>query len=330
MAEYPVKNGAGADIVTGYDVDAHPFVPRDPAGDYPVKNGLGQNIIAAAPTLTKTWPTRPDGQRVVSRYPVKDGLGGDIVLGTGGVSYDADAVALFARMAAAGEEPSAARKLLYNTAIVDWKASGFWADCRGLYVMASHGPISGRMNWKGDIYNLTPVNSPAFTIDRGYLSDGSSSYLDTGYDPLTVNEGFTQDSGHIGVWSRTDGQSAASDCGNGNTIILARSTTDVVFHRINASGSASVANTDGRGHFVANRIVSTNSRVNRNGSLLANSVLASASMASGNFRFCGRSTTVQYSARQQALGHFGVGLSEAEIAAAYATALTLFIAIGAA
>ena len=74
--------------------------------------------------------------------------GGLLSLGTGGVSYDADAVALFARMAAAGEEPSAARKLLYNTAIVDWKASGFWADCRGLYVMASHGPISGRMNWR--------------------------------------------------------------------------------------------------------------------------------------------------------------------------------------
>lgn len=85
MAEYPVKNGLGQDIVTGYDVDANPFVPRSPAGDYHVKNGAGQTIIAAAPTLTKTWPTRPDGARVVSRYPVKDGLGNTIV-STGGVS----------------------------------------------------------------------------------------------------------------------------------------------------------------------------------------------------------------------------------------------------
>ena len=79
MAEYPVKNGLGADIVTGYDVDANPFAPRSPAGDYPVKNGLGQNIIATAPTLTKTWPTRPDGARVVSRYPVKNGAGQTII-----------------------------------------------------------------------------------------------------------------------------------------------------------------------------------------------------------------------------------------------------------
>lgn len=79
MADYPVKNGAGVDVVTGYDVDADPFVPRDPAGDYPVKDGAGGTIIASAPALTKTWPTRPDGARVVNRYPVKDGNGATIV-----------------------------------------------------------------------------------------------------------------------------------------------------------------------------------------------------------------------------------------------------------
>lgn len=93
MAEHPVKNGLGADIITGYDVDANPFVPRDPSGDYPVLDGLGNVLIAAAPELTKTWPTRPDGARVVNRYPVKDGLGNDIIThGTGGgsgpVTYD--------------------------------------------------------------------------------------------------------------------------------------------------------------------------------------------------------------------------------------------------
>lgn len=81
MPEYPVKNGAGADIITGYDVDADPFVPRDPAGDYPVLDGLGNTLIAAAPELTKTWPTRPDGAVEVDRYPVLDGLGNTIVSG---------------------------------------------------------------------------------------------------------------------------------------------------------------------------------------------------------------------------------------------------------
>lgn len=80
MPEYPVKDGLGADVVTGYDVDTAVFTPRSPAGDYPVKDGLGNVLIATAPTLTKTWPTRPDGARVVARYPVKDGLGDDIII----------------------------------------------------------------------------------------------------------------------------------------------------------------------------------------------------------------------------------------------------------
>lgn len=87
MPDYPVKNGAGADIVTGYDVDANPPTKRDYSGDYPVKNGLGQTIIASPPANTRTLPTRPDGARVVSRYPVKNGAGATILasaFGTGG------------------------------------------------------------------------------------------------------------------------------------------------------------------------------------------------------------------------------------------------------
>jgi len=89
MPDYPVKNGAGADIVTGYDVDANPPTKRDYSGDYPVKNGLGQTIIASPPANTRTLPTRTDGARVVSRYPVKDALGQSIVSGAySGSEYD--------------------------------------------------------------------------------------------------------------------------------------------------------------------------------------------------------------------------------------------------
>lgn len=79
MADYPVKDGLGADIVTGYDVDDDPPVARDPSGDYPVKDGAGNTIIAAAPAIAWTAPTRPDGANIVDRYPVVDGNGNTIV-----------------------------------------------------------------------------------------------------------------------------------------------------------------------------------------------------------------------------------------------------------
>lgn len=258
------------------------------------------------------------------------GIGLGITNG-GGASYDPDAAALFARMAAAGEDPTGDRKALYNSLIVSLKAAGtFWSSCQAVYVMAAHGAASARLNWKGvSAYDLTGVNSPTFTTDRGYQSDGSSSYLDSGYNPLTVNAVFTQDSGHIGVWSRTDGQSLSGECGNTTSFAQARSTTDVAFHRINAASSSNIANTNGTGHYVSNRINSANTRFNRNGVLLHDTALVSTTMTSANFRFCGRSGTVQYSGRQQAVGHFGAGLTDAEILSAYDAFNTYLTAIGA-
>lgn len=90
MPDYPVKNGAGANIVTGYDVDANPPIKRDYSGDYPVKDGLGRTLIASPPANTRTLPARPaTGAQVVSRYPVKNGAGATILasaFGTGGGS----------------------------------------------------------------------------------------------------------------------------------------------------------------------------------------------------------------------------------------------------
>lgn len=79
MADYPVKDGTGADIVTGYDVDDDPPALYDPSGDYPVLDGLGNVIIATAPVVAWTAPTRTDGANVVGRYPVVDGNGATII-----------------------------------------------------------------------------------------------------------------------------------------------------------------------------------------------------------------------------------------------------------
>jgi len=79
MANYPVYDGNGAAIVTGYDVDDNPPVKYDPTGDYPVKDGNGNTIIAAAPAVAWTAPVRSDGARVVARYPVVDGNGATII-----------------------------------------------------------------------------------------------------------------------------------------------------------------------------------------------------------------------------------------------------------
>lgn len=79
MADYPVKNGLGQNIVTGYDVDDEPPAYFYPPPAYPVLDGLGQAIIETTSTPTWSPPERIDGYNVVDRYPVLDGLGNTIV-----------------------------------------------------------------------------------------------------------------------------------------------------------------------------------------------------------------------------------------------------------
>lgn len=86
MADYPVKNGAGSNIVVGYEVDASALAPNPITGQYPVKDGAGATIIPDRGITPKNPPVKADtsGRTTVASYPVKDGLGNTIVSAGGG------------------------------------------------------------------------------------------------------------------------------------------------------------------------------------------------------------------------------------------------------
>lgn len=122
------------------------------------------------------------------------GLGVSFCRRTGGL--DMDALALIARMAV---QPGTARVKLIDTLVRDLKSSGVWQALDGLYVMAAHDAQAARLNWRGNLLNLTPAASPPFTADRGYQGDGAAAYL-------TINNAdvdavrFTENGASIGVW----------------------------------------------------------------------------------------------------------------------------------
>ena len=247
--------------------------------------------------------------------------------------YDPNASFIIDRMIAAGETPNDARKQLINTTVKGLKGTNYWASSRGIYFEAAHGPISACLNWKSGSFNLTPVNAPTFTVNQGYQSDGATSYLDSNYNP-TIEEGFQQDSAHLSIWSRTDVQSGMGDVGTTNSQISSRSATDAFNHRINGAASlnaATCAVLNGTGHFVSSRTLSASCRGYTNGSPLAGEqALVSTAPDNNTIRFCGRGGSIQYSARQQAFGSFGLGLSAADIADAYPIILSYMQGVGAA
>ncbi|MGO4334963.1 hypothetical protein AB4037_08610 [Labrys sp. KB_33_2] len=192
--------------------------------------------------------------------------------------FDPAATALFARMTV---QPDNTRKALINSTIVGLKTSGIWAKADALYVTAAHDAQSARLNWVQDLYNLTAINAPTFTVDRGYAGDGSTSSLVTGITPETASLKFKQDSSHISFYNRSVRAADASIqmgvfTGSTATYLQTRGTGDQFNQALNDAGSApAIANAANPGLYAIDRASSAQFLAFKNGAQVGTSVIAS-------------------------------------------------------
>lgn len=246
----------------------------------------------------------------------------------GGVIYDPDASALFARFTT---PPTDARKTLINNLIVSLKAAGVWAKLDALYVTAAADSQAARRNWIADQYNLTAVNAPTFVADRGYTGNGSSSYLDTGFNPTTASSPkFTQNSANMGLWSRTNTTGVNSwDFGNVGSYFVRANAIDVVQGSINNNANPKTLGAY-PGHNGWSRTTSLAWKGYRNGSeTISETNWASAALVNANFRMGGIDNS-NWGIQQIATGYFGSSLTGAEETALHAALNTYLQAVGAA
>lgn len=249
----------------------------------------------------------------------------NIMLGAPSLRQAVDPLArdFFARM---DNRPDYIRRDLIDDRFRAGKGKSWWPRLPGIYAHAAHDPQAGRLNWKGDIYNCLPVNNPAFTVDRGFMGNGSSSYLDTQFNPATAGDAyFTQDSACLGIRSNTENVGTGSLAGFYDTT-LQRGTTinpridatnSVASFRVNA-GSTGANTPNGAvpssvGLFVANRTYPSGVSGYRNGvKLVAGTQQPSTPLANGNLRF-GSINNSSYRACQFSAGFFGGGVTDAEV-----------------
>lgn len=250
----------------------------------------------------------------------------------GGGGYEAEATALFARFTT---PPDDVRKGLINTCIKSLKDAGVWSKLDALYVTAAADAQAARRNWIADQFNLLAVNSPTFTVDRGYAGDGSSSYLATGWDPATNGAAYQQNSASLFAWSRTDTRVDGApiiggDASGGGAAYINpwNLSIDSVSHGLNSTGANSGAPGSATGFFLLSRESAAGYAIYRNQTHLATRTIASGSPTITDFRLLGSSGGL--SARQVANGGFGGGVSVGEEAALYTAILTYLQAVGAA
>lgn len=109
--------------------------------------------------------------------------------------------------------PSGIRLAAIDTLIAALKLAGAWKKFDAFYVLAAHTAQAARQNWIGDRHNLVLAGSPEFTVDTGYQGNGSSDYLDTGFNPSLEEGHFQRDHASLGFWSLTDGSNARFEMG---------------------------------------------------------------------------------------------------------------------
>jgi len=247
----------------------------------------------------------------------------------GSPSYDADATALFARMSTA---PNSTRKSTINTLVTSLKTEGIWDKLDTLYIIAAHDAQAARLNWMGnDSYNLTTSGSPVFVADRGYYIPGTPSYLNWNWAP-TNGVNYTQNDATFGIWTRRDIITTSSAAGSGNSgsqsLIVARSTSDVLRYRINQNTTSNAGTvSDGFGLISISRTAANTTQAYKNGAASGSAgAISSTALSSDPMNF-GR-VAGSYTQNQFQAGFTGASLSSTEQTALYNALNTYMTTVG--
>ena len=249
-----------------------------------------------------------------------------------GPTYDPTAQALFSRFTI---EPTTARKDLINDRIIAGKASTWWAKLDAIWVHAAHGPEAARLNWLGDFYNCIPVNNPEFTVDRGYLGNGSSSYLDTQFNPASaVGAKFALASGSLGIRSNTNNTSNGSLAGfwsgSFGVTINPRDNSNNFGGRLNNGSGVNQPNASSSavGMFVVNRQSAAAMSLHHHGvNVKTQNAGVAASVANGTFRL-GSISNSSFRACEFSMGFIGGGMTDQEVTDIYNWFAVYRIAVG--
>lgn len=153
-----------------------------------------------------------------------------VYLGTNLVwsGMDADYKAILDYATAQGYTlPSASQRLLQEQLLIDLKAAGVWSKLDTFAVLATDGNSDfALIDWKR-LSQYTAVNSPTFTTNGGFTGNGTSSYIDTNYNPSTSAVNYKLDDASRIYWvdNRSSGNwednlSGTAISGNNNTTLI--------------------------------------------------------------------------------------------------------------
>lgn len=219
------------------------------------------------------------------------------------------------------------RKALMNDVFKALIASGAYAKLDLLQVYAAPTQQIALLNWVSSQYVGSTVNSPVFTVDRGFAFDGASSYISTGFNPVTATGSkYTQNDASQGIWAYDVTPAGRAGATNNR---VGWDVNPQTYSRANdATTTGNAVGTDAR-LFAWSRSASGSYVQRVNGTDLATVSVASTSISNAVLtvgRIGGLST---YGAGGARLYYAGAALSAAQSLAVYNAFSTYLTAIGA-
>ena len=229
--------------------------------------------------------------------------------------------------------PNNTRKGLIDTLIGGLKTDGVWAKLDWLLLLAAHDEQAGRLNAANIAKIATAVNTPTFTVDKGYAGDGVSQHLDLG-ESLQTGSNFTQSAASIGSWTNLGTANGASPFGNtasganNRAYVLIPASGNETF-RMNDTTSETFRASTGTaiGHRTLTREAVAIKRGYFNGSQVANLTTSSVSLGANTATVLRRAVT--YSTSREAAYYSGGALTATEVLALHNRLNTYLTAIGA-
>lgn len=252
-----------------------------------------------------------------------------MILATHGVlasqiaSFDADAVAFFDRVTTAGGSLTLTEKQAVNTLVVDMKAYGIWSSMKAVYPMVGASAAACAQNLKSSSFTGTFSSGWTFA-STGVTPNGTSAYMDTGLAP---SGNLSLNNSHMSYYSRTNATGGVFfemgvEVGATNKSWIAINVIGNTYIQINSDTTViSVANSDTRGFYIADRVNSTQHSLFRNNVKTTNSV-NSVGLNTSNI-YVGATNPGLYSNKQCAFASIGDGLTDTQASNFY-TAVQAF------
>lgn len=135
-----------------------------------------------------------------------------------GFAYDTDYQAILDYATTQGYTlPSETQRLKQNQLLINLKAAGVWNKLDTFANFATDGSTQfALIDWKRLVqYNAS--TGPTFTTNEGFMGNGTSSYIDTNFNPVTQGINYTQNNASRYLFmflasgtAALDGRSAAS------------------------------------------------------------------------------------------------------------------------